>query len=480
MFGWIRSMFRRPRRYIRRALRAHDAAETTDNNRRHWANANSLSADALATPARRQLLRNRARYEVANNAYARGIVNTYASDVIGTGPRLQMMTDDPDLNSCIERDFMEWSDAVRLASKLRTGLKATTVDGEMFGLMFTNPKLLHAVQLDLRLLEADHVTAPNFQRWDDPNYVDGIAFDTYGNPVEYHVLKQHPGSSTAGLRLGEYTRYPARDMLHYFHADRPGQRRGVPDIGASLELFAQLRRYTLAVLSSAETAANISGVIKTDAPAGTEEEDGSGVEPMDTVDIDRNSLMTLPDGYEMQQFRAEQPTTTYQEFKHEILNEAARSIGMPFNIAAGNSAGYNYASGRLDHQTYYKSIRVEQAGLVCDVVDRIFEMWLQEYSLATYIPIENFSHQWFWDGTEHVDPMKEAKAQDTRLRNNTTTLAYEYARQGRDWEAELHQRAKEKNLMAKLGLTEADVPEEDDDEDDEEKTENAFAANQSG
>jgi hypothetical protein len=36
---------------------------------------------------------------------------------------------------------------------------------------------------------------------------------------------------------------------------------------------------------------------------------------------------------------------------------------MPFNVAAGNSSGYNYASGRLDHQTYFKAIRVEQAQL---------------------------------------------------------------------------------------------------------------------
>jgi capsid protein len=62
-------------------------------------------------------------------------------------------------------------------------------------------------------------------------------------------------------------------------------------------------------------------------------------------------------------------------------------------------------------------------------------------------------HQWFWDGQEHVDPAKEATAQATRLQSNTTTLAYEFARQGRDWESELRQRAKEVKLMNELGLT---------------------------
>ena len=48
-------------------------------------------------------------------------------------------------------------------------------------------------------------------------------------------------------------------------------------------------------------------------------------------------------------------------------------------------------------------------------------------------------------------------AQATRLENHTTTLAHEYARQGRDWESELRQRAKEVALMEELGLAPAAV-----------------------
>ena len=52
----------------------YDAAATTDENRRHWANADLLSANAANNPQVRRTLRSRARYEVANNSYARGIV----------------------------------------------------------------------------------------------------------------------------------------------------------------------------------------------------------------------------------------------------------------------------------------------------------------------------------------------------------------------------------------------------------------------
>ena len=58
---------------------------------------------------------------------------------------------------------------------------------------------------------------------------------------------------------------------------------------------------------------------------------------------------------------------------------------------------------------------------------------------------------------EVITPAKEANAQKTRLANHTTTLANEYARQGKDWETELRQRGREKKLMDELGLTQSDI-----------------------
>jgi len=107
------------------------------------------------------------------------------------------------------------------------------------------------------------------------------------------------------------------------------------------------------------------------------------------------------------------------------------------------------------------------------VLDRIFAAWLEE---AVLLPEFTFlrsagdviPHQWFFDGTEHVDPAKEANAQATRLTSNTTTLAAEYARQGKDWEVELRQRAKERQLMRELGLDAAGThtsPDDDEESD---------------
>ena len=453
------------REAARRVVRArYDAAQTNHDNMRHWAMADGLSANAAASPAVRRTLRNRSRYEVANNSYARGIILTLANDAIGTGPRLQLMGIRGEDSRLVERAFADWATAINLAEKLRCMRMAQVEDGEAFALLVSNPQVASPVTLDLRLVEAEQISTPT-AGWLPPNQIDGITFDPAGNPVEYHVLRFHPGGAMGLLPL-DFTAVPAGSVLHLFRPDRPDQRRGIPEITPALPLFAQLRRYTLAVIAAAETAADYAGIVYTDAPAGGEADQ---VEPMDIIALEKRALLTMPGGWRMEQMRAEQPTTTYAEFKREILNEIARCLNMPFNIAAGNSSGYNYSSGRLDHQTYFKAMRVEQARIALIVLDRIFAAWLREALLIDgFLPARlralaargdlDWSHQWFWDGHEHVDPAKEAAAQAQRLASNTTTLADEYARKGQDWEVQIRQRARELALMRELGLSITTAP----------------------
>jgi len=462
---WISKLFARTQpspqfqTHWRTAVRGrYDAAVTNDDNRRHWAHADGLSSNAANSPEVRRTLRNRARYETANNSYARGIVLTLAHDVVGTGPRLQLLTEDAEANRRIELAFMIWARAIGLPEKLRTMRVARATDGEAFAILTSNPKLSDYIQLDLRLVEADQVATPELSR-QSSLAVDGIVFDASGNPAEYHVLRSHPGEATFGMqRL--YDQLPASSVVHWFRMDRPGQTRGIPDIMPALPLFAQLRRFTLAVLAAAETAADFAGILYTDAPANGE---ADAAEPFEPIELEKRALLTMPGGWKMSQMEAQQPATGFSEFKHEILNEIARCLCMPYNVAAANSSGYNYASGRLDHQTYFKAIRVEQSHLESVVLDRILGAWLDEAALIPGLlpaglgPFAQWPHQWFWDGHEHVDPAKEANAQATRLSSHTTTLADEYARRGQDWETQLRQRAKELALMQELGLTLAQV-----------------------
>ena len=98
-----------------RVAARYDTAMTTDDNREHWAMADALAADAQANPMVRYVLRNRARYEVQNNGYARGIGKTIVNDTIGRGPRLHIDDDrlSPEVRGDLERKFHAWAKAAK-------------------------------------------------------------------------------------------------------------------------------------------------------------------------------------------------------------------------------------------------------------------------------------------------------------------------------------------------------------------------------
>lgn len=428
----------------------YDAAQTTSENAQHWVMADPLTADAGQRPAIRRTLRNRARYESANNSYLRGIVLTIANDTVGTGPTLKLNSGDSMADRLIEDEFDAWMEETGLAEKMRTMVQSTVVDGEVFGLKITNPQLSpDKVQLDVRLIEADQIASPTPWMLRE---VDGIEYDSAGNPARYHLLKRHPGS-LINFPAYEYDPIPADMVMHIFRADRPTQHRGIPEVTPALPLFAMLRRYTLATLAAAETAADFAAVLYTTAPAN----DLPEVEPFKALNIQPRSMMAIPEGWQLGQMSAEQPTTTYPGFKTEILNEIARCLNLPFNVAACNSSSYNYSSGRLDHQIYFKSIKVRRDTLRLRLLNPLLRAWAEEAARANMIPSaagnpRSWKWEWVWDENELIDPAAESQAQATSLAAGTTTFAIEYAKMGKDWEAAFEQRAREMQKCQELGI----------------------------
>lgn len=483
--SWFRGRPAVPRRA--NAPRAHrpaaryDAAKTTDENKNHWSNADGFSANAANSPEVRRVLRNRSRYERANNGYYKGVIRGRTNDTVGTGPRLQLDFPDEytdpdfqrpvptgtpdlageDLSRAVERRWGEWCRATGYADKVRVLADAEDTDGEGFALFVSNPAL-PGVQLDLRVIECDRVTTPGVLQ--TALMVDGLELDAAGNPVAYHVLRQHPGDL---LRLftgvWAWDRVPAEQVVHLFEQERPEQVRGVPLMTPALPLYAIMRRYTLASLGAAELAAMIAGVIEDpNAPADPDAEAATTIEELDKVPFARNALLTLTGGKQAKAFKSEQPAPSYKEFKGEILTEAGRSAGEMRNTATGSSAEYNFSSGRLDHLPRQRGLEIRRDRYDRRVNDRVFRAWAAEavlipgYLPAGLPPVEEWRWKWQWDAFPSIDPVKDATAQEIRKRTGLSTDADELAAEGKDWREHYRQLARERRLRDELGLPQPD------------------------
>lgn len=420
-------------------LRAkYDAAQTTHQNELHWQWADNLGPSSANSLAVRRKLRNRSRYETANNGYLKGIILSLCNDFVGSGPTLQIT--DPRFNdeqkSSIETQWLRRAKKIKLRRKLWMLRHAKAQDGEAFSVAFTNNRLKHAVKTDQKVVECDQFSTFEI----DPkarNEVDGVRFDlSSGEPEAYHVLDNHPGENffftpaTTGKWVAE------ENVIHWYRRDR-GWLRGVPETTSTLPLWALLRRYTLAVVQNAEIAADFTVLLKSmQTPYGTGINIGSDGQPVDnsqdwfdSFPVDRGLMTVLPDHYDLSQLDPKQPVTVYDAFVNALVQEAARPLLTPRNHAIGNSGGYNMASGTHDRQNYRQAVEQEQLDCQDEVLDKDLSQWWfeairvpnyfeDEVSPAPVVSVVNKfawlrmdvpDHTYRWDQVpEHTDPVKVA------------------------------------------------------------------------
>lgn len=426
------------------AKASYDAARNGDEYKRIWANADRYDADSAHSRSVRLDLISKSRYEIGNNGFSDGIAQTSATDLIGVGPTLRMQTGSEGFNRMVEREWFFWCQAVKFRRKLWCMAHAKHSDGEAFGVIRRNPNVSHPIGIDFVLHEAEQCSTPDLDILDE-NYIDGIKFDEFGNPIWYDFLRRHPGR-TSGLLLDPTPeRVPARFVLHWFKLRRPGQHRAVPECASTLNTGAQSRRWRESTLTAAETAAMYTLFLE----AGFSPDETAGVDPMSTLEIEKGMMTTLPDGYKLSQMDAKFPTTGHAEFNKSLINEQARPKSMPYNKAACDSSSYNYASGRLDHQTYYAQLDVDREDCNDLVLDPLFSVWF-DFAVIHFgwlggdpraISAAAKSHVWDWPKHRVADVESEANANRTQLISGQKFLPRLFSDAGMDLQDEMQSAA---------------------------------------
>ncbi len=425
---------------------SYDAARTSTEYQNIWANADRLDADSAHSKEVRHTLISRSRYETGSNGYSDGIAQTYATDLVGVGPNLRMQTSSEGFNTMVELEWHRWTKAIQFRRKLWCMAHAKHQDGEAIAVKRRNPSVPHPIKLDVRLYEAEQCQTP-YLPFAEPGRIDGMKFDEFGNPEWYEFLYQHPGN-THQINLNLIPeRVPADMVLHWFKMRRPGQHRAVPEVASTLNTGAAARRWREATLAAAETAADFTLFLKTQFQPDSEEMQYAS--DFSQQEISKRMMTALPVGYDPFQLKAEHPTASYESFHKSLVNELARPCSMPYNKAACDSSSYNYASGRLDHQTYYASLDVDRED--CDdlALDPLFDTWF-ELAVARFgwlggnpnaLNADAREHLWDWPKHRVADVESEANANQKKLQSGQIFPHQLFTDSGLDFEDELEKAA---------------------------------------
>ena len=423
-----------PVEQVAKPIRAasYDSARTTTQNEKHW-NIGKQFSDP--PPLQREVLRNRCRYEVANNALLYGMVETYARDCVGSGPSVQFAPFGQERDN-LARAFELFMSNMAFDALLKTIVKTYLIDGEVFLISTTEEPFYRIVETE-RIKDPIGATSPYFnQRLNAA----GIPLEFAGDAVIEGI--QYRNGVAVAYCVDGLDWFEAEVVTHWYRQDFANQRRGVPRPAPSLETFGQLRRVDRSVTSAYETVAKVALVLEAKMLAPSQ-----AANPFDIVDLVEGSAITLPDGYSLGQVKAEHPTTSHRDFATYLIGNAARCFPMPLNKAIGTSQDSNFASGSLDLIDYERAIREDRASLARKVIARIVNMFLESQGYPSQ-PLDCY-----FDELASLNPERQLQAVETKLRLRLTSRTREAAKLGSYWTDIDEELAREEQIIKSRGAS---------------------------
>lgn len=269
------------------------------------------------------------------------------------------------------------------------------IGGEAFGyLRYRRGKKAEGlvVPLQVQILSTEMVpTSTPFA----PNARAGQLYDIEGDVTDYYLHKSHPGdkSDLRALVADEVVKVPADRILHVMKQQEAGARRGEPWLTRALVKIADLEKYYGAELTRKILTSNVAYWLKL--PDYTDEEKaeladtfydkstgtyrnsaGEEVEaPVETVvaPAEDGTVVTLPNGAEIQQTTPAESGNTFAPFVREIKLAIASSVNIPMEFLYGDVAGLN--------DRIYKGLAQQ--------FERQIDTWRRDFNAMFNIPVWN-------------------------------------------------------------------------------------------
>jgi lambda family phage portal protein len=436
-----------------------------------------------------RVIRGRTRDMQRNQPLALGATNTVVTSVAGTGLVMRSVIDHVTLGMSedeaqawqnnTERKFRSWAENPNECDAARTqdfyqqqslALRSALDSGDVFASLPMVRRTGCVYQTKVQLIEADRVINEDYLPNTD-TMVAGVVMDKYGAPVQYHILRRHPGGimpmpldwdivPAFGTRTGR------RNIVHLFDKLRPGQTRGVPYLAPVVDALKQLSDYTHAEITAAVVSSMFTVFVTSQNNGGLDSGDGSSptaAQPGSNLQLAAGAVLDLAAGEDVKFADPNRPNTAFDPFVLAILRQVGVALQLPFEVLVKHFTS-SYSAARaalLEAWRFYKNRRAWLAQQFCQP---IYEAWLEEAIAIGDVEAPGFfdnprmraayvGTEWIGDSPGQIDPQKEVDAQKGLLELNLTTHNDAcVALTGGDWDSIVNRRAREEQKLADLGL----------------------------
>lgn len=483
-----------------------DAGASTTKNALKAFHANSGSP-VLDIDFNNTTLRQRGRMLYMASPIAAAIINTNRTKIVGSGLKMKAsinskllgLTDEQAQKWCekTEAEFRWWCENRLNCDMLgennfyeiqRLAVKSWLMSGDVFVLIKREKSTdFNPYGIRLQVVEADRVCTPAGNgvmmygttegTLKENEIHDGVEVDKMGRIVAYHVCSQYPNFYTKSPEwqrvkaVGEKTGLP--NVLHLMDPERPDQYRGVTLLAPTIEMILQGRRYTEAELTASIIQSYFTAWIKIDGDVtespikgnyGGEDEAEADSEAEtddydDEIEMSPGKVIRLKKGESVDYGNPNVPTAGYEVFMKTINKQIGAGVETPYEVFMKEfTASYSASKGALEE--FAEVAKVKRSLVVSDLCQPVYEIWLAEAVARGRISAPGFFDDplirkaWCdarWDGPAqtHLDPEKEAKANEIIVKNGWKTneqVTREFY--GENWNENIQDCTQEAKIMA--------------------------------
>lgn len=446
-------------------------------------------------------LRQRSRSLYMSAPLAVSAIKTNRTNIVGEGLKLKSTIDADFLGMTLEqaaewqrnaeREFKLWAeskfcDATRVNNFYelqQVACMSWLMNGDACVLLeYEKPTKALPYGLRIHLIESDRVSTPYstgnnvYLYATDPNtknrIFNGVEVDDNNKVVAYHICSAYPNSNLYTKKewkrveaFGKKTGIPNAIMI--YETERPEQYRGVPYLAPVIESLKQLTRYSEAEMMAAVINGFFTVFVKSSVNG--ESKEFAGIVDDRVTDDDRNYeigpgvVNILAPGESIDIADAKRPSTNFDAFITSLAKYVGAALEIPVEILIKNFSS-SYSASRAALLEAWKAFRMKRACLAADFCQPVYEIFLTEAIATGRIKAPGFfldpliraaycGAQWNGPAQGMIDPVKEVSAAEKRIDIGVSTRQRETIEMtGGDFDSNVMQLAREKQLMKAAGL----------------------------